>query len=32
MPTNLLWNKYQDNFKSAIKLLQKTKAEIIFIE
>ena len=32
MPTNLLWDKYKDNFKSAIKLLQKTKAEIIFIE
>ncbi len=32
LPTKLLWNKYAKNFKSAIKLLQKTKAEIIFIE
>lgn len=29
MPTNLFWNKYRKNIKSAIKLLQKTKAEII---
>jgi predicted nuclease of predicted toxin-antitoxin system len=32
LPTKLLWKKYATNFKSAIKLLQKTKAEIIFIE
>jgi hypothetical protein len=28
----LLWNKYGRNFKSAIKLLIKTKTGIIFIE
>jgi predicted nuclease of predicted toxin-antitoxin system len=32
MPTNILWEKHGNNFKSAIKLLLKTKAEIIFIE
>ena len=32
LPANLLWKKYSTNFKSAIKLLQKTKTEIIFIE
>lgn len=32
LPTKLLWKKYAVNFKSAVKLLQKTKAEIIFIE
>jgi predicted nuclease of predicted toxin-antitoxin system len=32
LPTALLWKKYSKNFTSAIKLLQKTKAEIIFIE
>ena len=32
MRSNLLWDKYKDNFKSAIKLLQKTNAEIIFID
>ena len=31
-PTKLLWDKYRKNFKSAIKLLQNTDAEIIFIE
>ena len=32
LPTKLLWKKYNKNFTSAIKLLKKTKAEIIFIE
>jgi hypothetical protein len=32
LPTKLLCNKYGKNFKLAIKLLQKTKTEIIFIE
>lgn len=32
LPTKLLWNKFRDNFKPAIKLLQKTEAEIILIE
>jgi len=32
MPTKILWEKYRNNFKSAIRLLVKTEAEIIFIE
>ncbi len=32
LPTKLLWNKFGSSFKPAIKLLQKTKADIIFIE
>jgi predicted nuclease of predicted toxin-antitoxin system len=32
LPTKLLWNRYKVNFKSAIKILQSTSAEIIFIE
>lgn len=32
LPTKSLWNKYKKNFKSAIKLLQKTGAEVIYIE
>ena len=31
-PTNLLWNNYKKDFKSAIKLLHITNAEIIYIE
>ena len=30
--TNFLWNKYKSNLQSAIKLLQKTNAEVIYIE
>jgi predicted nuclease of predicted toxin-antitoxin system len=32
LPTNLLWMKYSGDLKSAIKLLQKTKTEIVYIE
>lgn len=32
MPTNLLWNKYKENLRVAIHLLEATDTEIIFIE
>ncbi|MDQ6756080.1 MAG: DUF5615 family PIN-like protein [Bacteroidota bacterium] len=32
LPTKALWIKYKKNFTSAIKLLQNTKAEVIYIE
>ena len=32
LPTKTLWNKYKRNFESAIKLLKKTNAEVIYIE
>ncbi len=32
LPTKLLWNNYRKNFISAIRLLQSTNAEVIFIE
>lgn len=32
LPTKFLWNKYKRNFESAIKLLKKTNAEVIYIE
>ena len=32
LPTQILWNKYKDNFITAIQILQTTDAEVIFIE
>ena len=32
LPTKSLWSKYKKNFESAIRLLQSTNAEVIFIE
>ena len=32
LPTQILWNRYKDNFITAIHILQTTDAEVIFIE
>lgn len=32
MPTKALWKKFGENIKSAIKILKRTKSEIVFIE
>lgn len=32
MPTMLLWKKFGKNIKSAIKILKRTKTEVVFIE